>query len=71
MFGFNGNAAKHSDVQKNLLPQLIKPSFVENEVDCIKVNGNFNRVIAVVGYPRIIREGWLNAIVSSDGDILI
>lgn len=57
-----------ANLREVLLPELIKPSYLKNEFDCIKVNNNYNRVITAIGYPRIIREGWLNAIVSSEGD---
>lgn len=55
-------------LKEAVLPELVKPSYVKNEFDCIKINSQYNRVITAVGYPRIIREGWLDAIVSSEGD---
>ena len=48
--------------------ELATPGYVKNELDCIKINSQYNRVITAVGYPRIIREGWLDAIISSEGD---
>lgn len=56
--------ASHSE----LLPLLIKPSYIKNSFDSIKTNSGYNRVIMAVGYPRIIREGWLNNIVASEGN---
>jgi len=54
--------------QEKMLPQLLKPSYMKNEIDCIKINSNYNRVVVASGYPRTIKEGWLNSIVSSQGD---
>ena len=54
--------------EQNHLTDLIKPSYVKNDFDSIQVNSNHNRVVCAVGYPRRIKEGWLNSIVSSEGD---
>lgn len=53
---------------ENSLEALLKPSFVRNSPDCIQVNESFNRVVMAVGYPRQIEEGWLDRIVSSEGN---
>jgi len=50
------------------LARLLKPSYVRNEFDCLKVNEQMTRTIMVVGYPRTIREGWLDSIISSEGN---
>ncbi len=50
------------------LADLLKPSYVKNGPDCIQVNERLCRIIMAVGYPRTIREGWLNSIISSEGD---
>lgn len=50
------------------LASLLKPSFVRNEFDLIQVNEQMSRVIMAVGYPRTIREGWLDKIISSEGN---
>lgn len=50
------------------LTELLKPSFVKNNPDSIQLNTNHNRVIAAVGYPRQIKEGWLNNLITSDGN---
>ncbi len=50
------------------LSSLLKPSLVKNEVDFFQVNEQFGRVIMAVGYPRTIREGWLDSIISSEGN---
>lgn len=50
------------------MPSLLKPYHVKNEVDSIKINSSYNRTIAAAGYPRTIKEGWLNNIVASQGD---
>ncbi|HZX20066.1 MAG TPA: LAGLIDADG family homing endonuclease, partial [archaeon] len=56
------------NLQEALLPELIRPSYVKNEFDSIQVNSNHNRIICAVGYPRMIKEGWLNNIISSEGE---
>ncbi|VVB76107.1 AAA-like domain protein [uncultured archaeon] len=53
------------------MPELIdilKPSGVKNEPDTIQVNEQLSRIIMAVGYPRTIREGWLDSIISSEGN---
>jgi len=50
------------------LEKLLKPSYVKNEFDCLKVNEQMTRTIMAVGYPRTIREGWLDSIISSEGN---
>lgn len=50
------------------LIQLLKPSYIKNAVDSIQINEQFNRIIMAVGYPRAIREGWLDTIISSEGN---
>ncbi|VVB74665.1 Uncharacterised protein [uncultured archaeon] len=50
------------------LIDILKPSYVQNEVDSIQVNEQLNRIIMAVGYPRTIREGWLDSIISSEGN---
>jgi len=53
---------------QNDLELLLKPSFVRNSPDNIQINDNFNRIVMAVGYPRQIEEGWLDRIVSSEGN---
>lgn len=50
------------------LIDVLKPSGVRTEADTIEVNEELNRVIIAVGYPRTIREGWLDSIISSEGN---
>lgn len=50
------------------LTELLKPSYIGNRIDSIQVNEQLNRVIMAVGYPRTIREGWLDAIIASEGN---
>lgn len=52
---------------KNLV-ELLKPSYIHNQVDSIQVNEQLNRIIMAVGYPRAIREGWLDSIIASEGN---
>ncbi|MDO8428328.1 MAG: DUF87 domain-containing protein [Candidatus Diapherotrites archaeon] len=41
---------------------------MQNKYDHIVLNQSLNRVEMAVGYPRFIKEGWLNAIVASPGN---
>lgn len=68
VFGFLKKKKRPKPLQQELLPLLLRPSYVKNSFDCIRINNNLNRVIMAVGFPRIIREGWLNSIVASDGN---
>lgn len=52
-----------------LLPYLLAPSSVENHADYIKVGGQYNRIIAAVGIPRIVRAGFLNSIMMHQGEL--
>jgi len=47
---------------------LVAPNIVKNELDYIQVNDKFCRVIAVVGYPRIVESGFLDKIIASNDD---
>ncbi|MBU1929931.1 DUF87 domain-containing protein, partial [Candidatus Micrarchaeota archaeon] len=50
------------------LTELLKPSLVKNNPDSIQLNTNHNRIIAAVGYPRQIKEGWLDNLITSQGN---
>jgi hypothetical protein len=50
------------------LIDLLKPSYIKNSPDSVQVNEQHNRVIMAVGYPRAIREGWLDSIIASEGN---
>ncbi len=50
------------------LHELLRPSFMKNSPDFVQLNGELNRIVMAVGYPRTIREGWLDRIVSSSGN---
>ncbi len=49
------------------LERLLRPSFIRNEIGCLRINEEFGKVIMAVGYPRTIREGWLDKIICSEG----
>ena len=51
------------------LEELLKPSYIRNNIDSFQVNEELNRVVMAVGYPRTIREGWLDSIISNQGYI--
>jgi conjugal transfer ATP-binding protein TraC len=50
------------------ITKLLKPSYVRNDFDSLTVNEQMTRTIMAVGYPRTIRDGWLNQIIASDGN---
>lgn len=47
---------------------LIKPSSLTVEPSSVVVNGQLNRVITAVGYPRLIKEGWLSGLIGAEGN---
>ncbi len=55
-------------MKENQIQKLLKPSYIKNEADNIVINNSCNRIVCAVGYPRIIQEGWLNKIISSNGN---
>lgn len=65
---FKKNNGEFVKRERNLLVDLLKPSFVQNEVDCIKVNEKHNRVVCAVGFPRFIQEGWLDQLIVQEGE---
>jgi hypothetical protein len=50
------------------LTDFLKPSVVKTNIDNIQVDEQLTRTIMAVGYPRTIREGWLDSIISSEGN---
>ncbi len=45
----------------------VAPEVIVNKSDHIKVNDKFNRIIAAVGYPRTVEEGFLDKIITAAG----
>ncbi len=54
--------------KETVLKELVKPSYVQNNPDSIQVNDKHNRIIMAVGYPRKIKEGWLDSLITSQGN---
>jgi hypothetical protein len=52
----------------NSLHYLIAPNFIENAIDYINVNKKFCRLVSAIGYPRMVESGFLDRIISSNGD---
>ncbi len=50
------------------MPYLLAPSSIENKPDYIKIGEQYCRVIAVLGVPRVVRAGFLNALMMQQGD---
>jgi type IV secretory pathway VirB4 component len=57
-----------SSMKKTLLPYLLAPSSIINEPDHIRIGEYYNRVIAVVGIPRVVKAGFLNRLVMQQGN---
>lgn len=69
LFSENIQDKADKEVNKdNYLHYLIAPKSIENNADYIKVNETFSRTIAVHGYPRIVEPGFLDKIITSQGD---
>jgi len=50
------------------LKSLFTHSYLKNEPGWMVLGNEFNRPVMATGYPREIKEGWLDAIVSSEGN---
>ena len=69
LFSENIQDKADKEVNKdNYLHYLIAPKSIKNNPDYIKVNETFNRTIATHGYPRIVEPGFLDKIITSQGD---
>ncbi len=53
---------------KNLLHYLVAPEFILNHPRCIQVNNKLVKTIAASGYPRSVESGFMDKIVSANGD---
>ena len=58
----------NSDTKVEDLYSLISPAEIVNKPEYIKVNENYNRIIAASGYPRTVEEGFLDKIITAAGD---
>lgn len=47
---------------------LIAPNNITDEVDSLKINTKFTRIISATGYPRMVESGFLDKIISSNDD---
>ena len=48
------------------LADLIAPSGCEVRADHLRLDGQYARVLAVTGYPRLVTPGWLSLLVETD-----
>ncbi|MDP2750931.1 MAG: ATP-binding protein [Nanoarchaeota archaeon] len=48
---------------------IIYPKNIDCFIDYIKTDGTLNRIINAEGYPRIVEAGFLDKIITTDGDI--
>jgi hypothetical protein len=61
---------KREDAVKSedLLPYLLAPSLIENNGDHLKAGGRLHKVLSVIGIPRLVRAGFLNPLLLSQGE---
>ncbi len=59
---------QEGEMKRTLLPYLLAPSSIINEPDHIRIGEYYNRVIAVVGIPRMVKAGFLNTLVMQQGN---
>ena len=50
------------------LNRIILPNLIQNRMSEVKVNEMWNRIISADGYPRSVSDGWLDKLVSMNGD---
>ncbi len=53
---------------KNLLHYLVAPKFILNHQKSIQVNNKLVRTITASGYPRIVDPGFMDRIITANGD---
>ena len=53
---------------ENLLPYLIRPNSILNDVDRIKINDTYNQIMMAVGWPRKVPPGFLDRVIKSKGN---
>ncbi|VVB81089.1 Uncharacterised protein [uncultured archaeon] len=54
--------------KQKTLYNIVGPEEIVNNPNYIKVNEYYNRIIAAVGYPRIVEEGFLDKIITAAGN---
>jgi hypothetical protein len=54
--------------KRKTLYNIVAPECIENRPDVIKVNEYYNRIISVIGYPRMVEEGFLDKIITATGN---
>ena len=60
---------KISDIsEENYLHCIIAPKEIENNIDYIRVDKKYCKVISTVGYPRLVEPGFLDKIITTNGD---
>jgi hypothetical protein len=53
-------------IGRRSLADLIAPDSFEVRADHLRLDGQYARVIAITGYPRLVTPGWLGVLVESD-----
>ena len=56
------------ECDENRLHYTVAPKCVINHMDCIQVGDKLARTIAVKGYPRIVEAGFLDKLITINGD---
>jgi len=52
----------------NLFRYTISPKLMKNKTDYFQINDKANRIIAATGYPRAVEPGFLDKIITTNGD---
>lgn len=65
---FTRTSNKELSLRETLLPYLLAPSSIVNEPDHIRIGEQYNRTIAVIGVPRIVKAGFLNPLMLQQGE---
>lgn len=58
---------KKESFENGILPYLISPSSIIDNGWNIKAGINLNRIFSIIGIPRVVRAGFLNPLLLSDG----
>jgi conjugal transfer ATP-binding protein TraC len=65
---FGSAGMKKRPPESVLLPYLLSPPRIENNFAYIRVGDQYHKTIAVIGVPRSVRAGFLNLLMSLQGD---
>lgn len=67
-FNSSNESNKTQEKFQNSLNFNIGPSFIDEKYNHLLLNDKFSRVITTSGYPRIVEQGFLDKIISTNDD---